>query len=77
MVTAAKIKAHHSLFDALILEAGFTSFKALLKHHARLVPSFLISNIVWSSIDVAHLIKQETLLVYGDKDPVVPLYMGE
>ena len=65
------------LFRGLILEAGFTSAKAIIDIKSKgWLPRFLFGGVEWPTDELIAQVRMPTLILHGDKDTTVPHHMA-
>ena len=67
------------MFDKIILEGAFTSFKDCVKHIAPCKLGYLFAcacKAEWRSIDIIDQVKEPILFITGDNDKIVPSWMS-
>lgn len=65
-----------TVFKGLILEAGFTSAKAIIGKKVPSAMMTLFSDIKWPTIDRLPNLQIPCLILHGDNDDTVPTYMA-
>lgn len=69
--------AHRGLGSALVLVAPFTSIPAVVSDVAPIFPSRLVIRDAFDTLAKAPDIRVPTLVIHGDRDQVVPFWMGK
>ena len=67
------------MFDKIILEGAFTSFKDCVAHIAPCKLGYLFAcacKAQWRTIDIISQVKEPILFVSGDGDKIVPCWMS-
>lgn len=69
--------AHRGRASALVLVAPFTSVPAVVTDVAPIFPARLVVRDAFDTLSKAHDIRMPTLVIHGDRDQVVPFWMGK
>ena len=64
-------------FGGIILESPFTSMEILAQKYYPYLPAKFILKDKYKSIDKLNMIKSPLHVMHGEKDKIVPFYMGE